>query len=58
MQADPRFFWLHIPHCWKSHVAAQLKKDFTYAINANLSRWFVLFFSDIFELSETLERCD
>ena len=23
-QADPRLCWSHIPHCWKSHVAAQL----------------------------------
>ena len=23
-QADLRLCWSHIPHCWKSHVAAQL----------------------------------
>ena len=23
-QADLRFCWLHLPHCWKSHVAAHL----------------------------------
>ena len=23
-QADPRLCWLHIPHCWKSHVEAQI----------------------------------
>ena len=26
-QADLRLCWLHIPHCWKSHVAAHI---FTY----------------------------
>ena len=25
-QADLRLCWLHIPHCWKSHVAAQMVK--------------------------------
>ena len=23
-QADLRLCWPHIPHCWKSHVAAQM----------------------------------
>ena len=26
MQADLRLCWLHIPHCWKSHGAAQIVK--------------------------------
>ena len=24
-QADLRLYWLHIPHCWKSHVMAQFQ---------------------------------
>ena len=24
MQADLRLCWSHIPHCWKSHVAAHI----------------------------------
>ena len=27
-QADLRLCWLHIPHCWKSHVVAQLCLSF------------------------------
>ena len=30
VQADLRLCWLHIPHCWKSHVAVRLKRKATY----------------------------
>ena len=26
VQADPRLCWSHIPHCWKSHIAAHIRK--------------------------------
>ena len=25
MQVDLRLCWSHIPHCWKSHAAAQIR---------------------------------
>ena len=35
-QADMRLCWSHIPHCWKSHVAAQMWRDFSSMLLAHV----------------------
>ena len=37
-QADMRLCWSHIPHCWKSHVAAHMLHIFMYSVHICMFR--------------------
>ena len=39
MQADLRLCWSHIPHCWKSHVAAHIYIETKSMDLSNLSKF-------------------
>ena len=56
-QADPRLCWSHIPHCWKSHALAHLRKK-AFCLTWAQGRLIDRCFSSVHKLFPPLNKMD